>query len=293
MDKRQWGLPALLFSALCINALILLADTRAALAQEKISVTSRDGTALDAYLFRPPGSAPSPALVFAHGCGGLLNQAGRINARETDWARHLTAAGYVVLMVDSFTTRGVRNMCAPANFQGAIYRARPQDLYGALAYLQAQPYVKPTRVGVVGWSLGGGAILNALRPDSSGRPAGLTPDRDFRAAVAFYPASCKPERQHGGWTSRIPLLVLLGEGDVWSPLAPCRSLLEAAAANGSPVQMKIYAGAYHDFDWPNLPYRERLDYRTSAGVIPVTGTDPAARADALSRVPSFLATYLK
>lgn len=293
MDKRQRGGTAFLLRILCLTALVLFTDMPAARAQEKVIVTSRDGTALGAYLFRPSGSGPSPAVVFAHGCGGLLSQAGRINARETAWARTLTSAGYVVLMVDSFTTRGIRNMCAPATFQGDVYRARPQDLYGALAYLQAQPFVLPTKVGVMGWSLGGGAVLNALRTDSSGRPPGLSPDHDFRAAVAFYPASCKPERQRGGWTSRVPLLVLLGTGDVWTPLDPCRTLLERSAANGSPVQLKIYPGAYHDFDWPNLPYRERPDYRTAAGVVPVTGTDPGARADALSRVPDFLATYLK
>ncbi len=293
MRTRRRGFVPLLLRFLCLPALLLCGGLTVAWAQEKISVPSRDGTALDAYLFRPHTTGPAPAMVFAHGCGGLLNSAGRINTRETDWARHLNAAGYVVLMVDSFTTRGVRNMCSPSSFQGAVYRARSQDLYEALAYLQAQPYVAPSRVGVMGWSLGGGAVLNALRTDSSARPAGLAPDRDFRAAVAFYPASCSAERQRGSWSSRIPLLVLLGDGDVWTPLAPCRSLIEAAAAQGNAVTLKVYAGAYHDFDWPNRPYKELTEYRTAAGVVPIIATDPAARADASSRVPAFLAKYLK
>ncbi|WP_035715102.1 dienelactone hydrolase family protein [Azorhizobium doebereinerae] len=286
MRAFQYGVGAVVL-ALCG---MLAAGT--ARAQEKVSFPSRDGTTIDGYLFRT-GAATAPAVVFAHGCGGLLGRGGAINVREQDWARRLTTAGYHVLMVDSFTPRGVRSMCAPANFQGEVYRARPQDLYGALAYLQAQPFVKPDKVAVIGWSLGGGAVLNTLRTDSPARLAGLPPARDFRAAIAFYPASCNLERQKGGWSSRIPLLVLLGEKDVWSPLAPCEALLTQAASAGSPVTLRIYSGAYHDFDWPGLAYKERPEFRTASGAVPIVAMDPEARADALDRVPAFLARYLK
>jgi hypothetical protein len=33
-------------------------------------------------------------------------------------------------------------------------------------------------------------------------------------------------------------------------------------------------------------------YRTRAGVVPIVGTEPAARQDAIARVPAFLARYL-
>lgn len=270
----------------------LLAAGAGAQAQEKVSFPSRDGTILDGYLFRAgQGNGPAPAVVFAHGCGGLIGKNG-INARETDWAQRLTGDGYSVLMVDSFTPRGVKSMCAPSTFRSEVYRARPQDMYGALAYLQAQPFVDPGRIALMGWSQGGGAVLNTLRAKSAARPAGLAPARDFQAAIAFYPGSCRPERQPGGWSSRIPLLVLTGEKDVWTPLAPCEALLSEAARAGSPVTLHIYAGAYHDFDWPGLTYRERPEFRTSAGAVPIVATDPAARADALVRVPAFLGPYL-
>ena len=270
----------------------LLASGVGAWAQEKVSFPSRDGTTLDGYLFRAKqANGPGPAVVFAHGCGGLFGKNG-ITTRETDWAQRLNGAGYSVLMVDSFTPRGVKSMCAPANFRGEVYRARPQDLYGALAYVQAQSFVDPGRVALMGWSLGGGAGLNTLRVDSPARPAGLAPARDFQAAVAFYPASCRPERQPGGWSSRIPLLVLTGDKDVWTPLPPCAALLTEAAQKGSPVTLHIYPGAYHDFDWPGLAYRERPEFRTREGVVPIVAIDPTARADALVRVPAFLGRYL-
>ena len=54
-------------------------------------------------LFRPAGDAPRPAVVFLHGCGGLIGRSGTTNLRERDWAALLNQRGYVVLMVDSFT----------------------------------------------------------------------------------------------------------------------------------------------------------------------------------------------
>ena len=119
------------------------------------------------------------------------------------------------------------------------------------------------------------------------------PANDFRAAVAFYPGACNEQRHPADWTAGIPLLVLIGAADVWTPLAPCKSFLDGAIARGSPVDLVAYPGAYHGFDAPNNPQRELPDYRTRAGVVPIIGTDPAARADALLRVPAFLDRYLK
>jgi dienelactone hydrolase len=67
-----------------------------------------------------------------------------------------------------------------------MYRDRPKDAYAALQYLQAQPFVQPDRVGLMGWSQGGGTVLRTVNDKSIGRPATLA--RDFKAAVSFYPA---------------------------------------------------------------------------------------------------------
>jgi len=194
-------------------------------------------------------------------------------------------------MVDSFGPRQHGEMCSIGGFDVALYRKRPKDAYGALVYLQAQPFVRADRIAAVGWSQGGGVVLLSMGTPSLGRPPDLaTPD--FRAAVAFYPGSCNDQRVPVGWTIGIPLLVLIGDADVWTPAAPCRALVEGAVARGAPIEMQVYPGAYHGFDAVNLPRRELPDYRTRAGVVPIVGTDPAAREDALTRVPAFLARYL-
>jgi dienelactone hydrolase len=228
--------------------------------------------------------------VFLHGCNGLLGRTGLIGSRERDWATELNRLGYSVLMVDSFGPRSQGDMCSPQWFNPEVYLKRPRDAYGALLFLQHDPLVRPDRIGVIGWSQGGGAVLYAIRSQSLGRPAEL-PSGDFRAAVAFYPASCSEQRQPG-WMSAIPLLALLGADDVWTPAAPCKELLDGAAARGAKIEMQIYPGTYHGFDRANAPRRELPEYRTAAGVIPIVGTDPAARQDAFTRVPAFLARFL-
>ena len=120
----------------------------------------------------------------------------------------LTRRGYAVLMVDSFAPRDRREMCAPRTFDLELYRNRARDAYGALLFLQAQPFVRPDRIGIMGWSQGGGALLFAIGTQSFSRPSQL-PRGDFRAAVAFYPSSCDEQRQQPSWSTTIPLMVLI------------------------------------------------------------------------------------
>lgn len=276
----------------------LLAWCGAAAAQELVHFPSlddngpgRSATTLDGYFFRASGVGKHPAIVFLHGCGGLFSRTtGLIERRERAWAAELNRRGFAALMVDSFGPRNHGEMCSQSGFDRELYLKRPRDAYGALVFLQAQPDVMPDRIGAIGWSQGGGAVLYAIRAQSIGRPVQL-PQSDFRAAVAFYPGSCNEQRQPG-WTSKIPLLVLLGAEDVWTPMAPCKMLLDGAIARGAPVEMQIYPGAYHGFDAANQPRRELPEYRTAAGVVPIVATEPAARQDALLRVPAFLMRLL-
>jgi dienelactone hydrolase len=285
-------------SAWRLVAAAILVWSGVAAAQEAVHFPSsedngagRPATTLDGYLFRPALEGRRPAVAFLHGCGGLFDRAsGFIEPGERDWAGELTRRGYVVLMVDSFRPRNRGEMCSLQARDPELYFKRPRDAYGALLFLQAQPYVRADRISVIGWSQGGGAVLFAIGAENIGRPAQL-PQGGFRAAVAFYPTSCDPGQHHAGWTTAVPMLVLVGSEDVGNPPAPCKELLDRAAARGAKIDMQIYPGAYHHFDWPNLP-RHELPFRTVAGLVRIEGTDPAARHDALIRVPAFLDRYL-
>ena len=249
-----------------------------------------------ASLFRPHGTGPFPAVVALHGCSGLFESSGRkrgqLTASHTDWGRRLSAAGYVVLFPDSYGPRGLTEICTIKD-RAAVSRARPRDAYGALAWLQAQPFVVPERIALLGWSHGGGAVVRSVESDSEARPTTL-PHSGFRAAVAFYPGCPDPKASKAGraWRSAVPLLILIGEAEDWIPLAPCRNLAEAAARRGEDVTLRLYPGAYHAFDTPTAGVRLRTGLATAPGGKAHSGQNPAARADAIERVPAFLRQHL-
>jgi dienelactone hydrolase len=274
-----------------LAALLICVATQAG-AQALVHFDSLDParTPLDGHLFGVPGAGPHPALVFLHGCSGLFAKSRKIYSREQDWARRFNAMGIVVLMVDSFGPRHQGEMCSPAHFDANVYRVRPFDAYAALRFLQARDDIRADRIGVIGWSQGGGTLLNTVRAFSPARPARL-PQGDFRAAVAFYPASCSTARQGREWASPVALLVLVGAEDVWNPLYPCEELFGSVAPN-TEASLHAYPGAYHDFDWPDMPVHEVPAFTTRAGVVPIEGTNPAARADAIERVTAFVTDHL-
>jgi dienelactone hydrolase len=269
-------------------------------ALETVHFASLDGkTNLTAYLGRHPGDAPRPAVVLMHGCSGLLNAQARIIPLYRAWMRALFAKGYDVLTVDSAASRGFGQTCTAGPDRITMWRDRPSDAYAALGYLQAQPAVQPDRIALMGWSQGGGVVLLTINDKSIGRPAALK--HDFKTAVSFYPGACSETYQSKpwtavepqGWTAQLPLLVLFGAADTWTPLAPCEAFLMGAKARGNPVELKIYPSAVHAFDAPNLPRTELSAYRTGNGPVPVIGTDRQARADAFPRVLEFLKLHLQ
>jgi dienelactone hydrolase len=296
----------------CVAAVLAIAVLLAvrmagvpAQAQQRVTFASvgdgRNGKpdpAVDGYLYRPTGTGAHPALVLLHGCAGLIGASGHLMPRETDWAQRMTSLGYVVLAVDSFTTRHQGKECAPnAPHAVNVWFDRVHDAYAALGYLHRQSFVRPDRIGVIGWSQGGMTVLNLLNDAAN---FGFVGQQGFRAAVAFYPAGCDADRwsqpgsQRLNWSTSVPLLVLFGGSDTWVSAAACENFVTAAKRQGAPVGIQIYPDAVHDFDWPNLPRRELPNY-TPIGrtVAPIVATNPAARADAIDRVTRFLNANLQ
>jgi len=277
-----------LFSALALAC----AACPAVAAAERVDFPSLDEelthgepTRLAGMLYRPEGAGPHPGIVGLHGCSGLFNRNGTVKLRDEAWAELLRARGYVVVLVDSFGVRGVSTVCGGA-VSVRSSRERPYDAYAALDYLRSLPLVNAQRIGLVGWSHGGGALLYSI--DAAARARARSPGAEFRAAVAFYPASCSVRAQRGGWSSGTQTLVLIGEKDDWTRAPPCTDFVDLAQRNGTQIEVVVYPDSYHDFDWPGL--REHtLPLRGN----PTVGSNPAAMADARQRVPAFFDRYLK
>lgn len=66
--------------------------------------------------------------------------------------------------------------------------------------------------------------------------------------MAFYPGACNEQRHPADWITGIPLLVLTGAADVWTPLAPCKIFLDGAIRRSSAIELVVYPDAFHGFD---------------------------------------------
>ena len=254
--------------------LVLLMVLSAGLARaETVRVPGPDGIILNADLYPAQGKTRGPAIVALHGCSGPFP------TRDGDWGRRLAALGHTVLMPDSFGSRGLASQCSTRNRAVTAAGVRRQDALAALRWLQQRPGTPPGGLVLFGWSDGGTTVLTAGRamPDL---PPGL-----IRGLVAFYPG-CRGASETKGWEPAAPLLILMGEADDWTPAAPCHALADRLPGK---VTLVTYPGAYHDFDAPNTKVRARAGLATPVGGTAHTGTDPAAREDALRRVPAFIA----
>lgn len=220
----------------------------------------RDGTEPAQAL----ASTQAPALLLLHGCGGPYDRQGQLSRRMHDYAQLLRQAGFHVLIIDSFTPRGERELCTQRQGTRRVTQLqRRRDVLGALQWLAAQPGVDAQRLGLLGWSNGGSSVLAALdarQPEV--QAAALRP----AFAVAFYPGCGEDLRR--GWTPVAPLLMLLGEADDWTPAATCHALAKSVSAPAPRPEVLGFEGAFHGFDGAP-PVRLRRD--VSNGVRPGQG----------------------
>jgi dienelactone hydrolase len=191
------------------------------------------------YMTRPAGPGPFPAVVLLHGCGGF-------HSNMISWADRLSRFGYVALAIDSFGPRGLDEDC---NGGGIPYQV--PDGYVGLRHLTTRPFVRASHVAVMGFSQGGWSVLAALEKNGVEQRS----SEKFRAGIALYPLC----RFSTGLTT-VPVLVLIGDADNWTPSADCEAMAAGRTELGAPrmpgdrsmIELVIYPGAHHGFDLLDL-----------------------------------------
>jgi len=228
-----------------------------------------DPTKLTGALSKPPGEGPFPAVVMLHPCSGMSAPTG------AQWEKRLLEWGYVVLQVDSFASRGLKNVCkyeTTGSYDEDVFESdtRVEDAYGGKQYLSNLPYVLKDRIGLIGWAHGGAAVMHTLITGP--------PPASFAAAVAVYP-SC------GIILAEInaPLLILVGKNDTWSVAAVCEQL-EQPSMGTHKFERIVYPGAHHGFDEEGAD-RKYLGHRILH--------DPVAASETNKRAKAFFAKHLK
>jgi carboxymethylenebutenolidase len=149
---------------------------------------------LDGYLSRPQGEGPFPGIVIIHEAYGL-------NENIKDIARRFANQGYVALAVDLFTGRN-RAVCMFRVMSGLLMNPLNNrsihDLQAALTLLSEQTGVDKSRLGAVGYCMGGSYAvawactddrLKAIAPYYAANPRPLEAVARLCPVVGSYPGN--------------------------------------------------------------------------------------------------------
>lgn len=266
----------------------------------KVSFTNADGQALTGFLFKDPTvTARNAAVVMMHGCAGVwsngvistdpqpsIKTLSHIHKR---WGENLAKAGYVGLLVDSFTPRSLTNECNNGTAGLNEATVRPKDALAGRAWLVGNGQVTADRIALMGWSNGGSAVMATMDSTNEGT-AGSKP---FKEAFSFYPG-CGLVNEFGGdasttakttWLPYAPVTIHHGSVDALYTDGRCDNrktaaiTLGASVATGNAVAMVVHTGARHSFDQVDL---------SKAIASPFTQADNDAQAAADASVMSRL-----
>jgi len=243
------------------------------IASQAVPVAFPRPATLTSEVYRPDGVGPFPAVILLHGCSG-------VSPNMAAWARWLRTEGYGAMILDSFSGRGLGNLCGnSAPLRGP---SRAHDVFAAAAALRALPWVDGERIAVMGFSHGGWTTLWAARL------APQYPDLPIKALVTFYPF-CGDQFALAG---AAPLLMLLGGKDDWTAAARCQKLAEGSKWAGRDVTDVVYPDARHGFDAAHIR-RPFLVWAARGGRGAVVEYNSKAHEDSEKRVRQFLEAHLK
>ena len=250
--KRKVFLPVLMLGILAVG----LALRAGAPKTETVSYKSGDDT-VSAYLALPEGAGKHPAIIVIHEWWGL-------NDWVKEQAQKYAAQGYVALAVDLYRGKVATNQDeAHVLMRGLPDDRGMRDLEAAFTYLSSRPDVNASKIGSIGWCMGGSWSIK------------LAVDQPKLAACVV----------NYGWLPSEPALVgkikapvqgNFGADDQGIPPKDVKAFEAAMKTDGKIADVKIYDGAGHAFQNPN----NKQGYR------------PEATADAGQRISAFFQKYL-
>lgn len=200
-----------------------------------------------------------PAVILLHSCSGMT-------PNLVDWAQEVNRMGFAALLLDSFTARGVTEVCTGR--ASVSVSSRLTDAYRALALLSVHPRIDPRRIAVLGFSDGGWVALWASQAPIERRF--LRANVDFAAHAAFYPFACNVRLVNETAMTPGPVRIFVGAADDWTPVAACREWVARRQAAGRDVSIVVYEGAMHAFDVPQFSRPQRWTGMFNPGKCTIT-----------------------
>lgn len=222
------------------------------MSHRSVLIATPDGTC-DAALHAPDGTGPWPAVI-------MYADAGGVRATFHAMARRLADLGYAVLLPNLYYRLGeFEPFDLQTVFTDPTERARLKDLassvtqeevardtMAALDFLAEQPEIAGTKVGTVGYCMGGSFALTA---------AGRFPDRVAAAASIHggYIASTAPDSPHRlAGSMKAKVYIAGAENDASFDAEQFERLSSALTEAGVDHTMVTYPAA-HGFAVPDNP----------------------------------------
>lgn len=200
-----------------------------------------NGNLVQGYMATPLNSRNQwlPALVVIHEWWGL-------NEHVKIMAEKFAEQGYRVLAVDLYNGKTTTNSDEAMTYMKAVTGELPKTLdnvKNAVQYLETQ--VKTTKIGVMGWRMGGMLSLQLA----------LAMPQDVKAAAIYY-GSVQATRARLA-RLQTPILGFFGAKDTGLPIADVRTFEANMKALNKSLSLHIYPEAGNAFANPNDPnYRE-------------------------------------
>ncbi|MCY1057483.1 dienelactone hydrolase family protein [Nannocystis sp. SCPEA4] len=258
------------------------------------------GLQLDGRLYLPDSPVENPpAIIMAHGCSGMWSyndpstEVAQLHIEK--WGIELAAQGYVVLAVDSFTTRTptgedeveFQNQCSGDDWEGEVdpYTKRVDDLAAARAFLIDEYEVNTAGgIGLLGWSQGAQAVLVAMAATPRTSNVAYTTELPWAAATAFYPGCGSlmgygfkiSQPIDGYWRPANPVRLHMGEAD--SLHAHCKRRVDNA--------WDVYdadPGTADELVWRPYPFVGHSFDRGDDTTFPTSKCSPEEAADTTRR----------
>lgn len=228
-------------------------------------------------LYVPNPIARSPAILILHASTGIE----KVNY---DWATRLKEHGYVVYMIDSFKPRGWEDRRS-VGWEKAT-QAQLEDVLPAFEYLRQFSFVDESRIGILGFSMGGFDVLKVM--EANPNPVESWHNLPFKAAASFYPVC---HRITKNTRLRKNSNLFIGADDDRAPTSDCISLVKDSQSSEGQVSIVIYPGALHGFD--NFEFPDSKEIIDEKGEHYHIGFNDEARQKVLQDLLNFFDSKLK
>ncbi len=203
----------------------------------------------------PEGIGLHPVVIIVPGSAGVSED-------HLKHAKELVRAGFGVYVLDPHSARGIKNPISNRN--QITWATSTYDVLAALRMLSEQPGLDPKRIGALGYSRGGTAVLLAASRQLTG--AMLGEGQYLKAVLAAWPwCGFQFERPVNSPTA---VRFLVGDSDnVASPIQ-CQGQAYAMKALNPNVFIRLFKGAYHGFGYyENLQNMSSLVKATDAPTV--------------------------